>query len=779
MADTEQRVRIIIEADGTGRLVDGTRLSAEEMRKLGEQLTRTGLASERAGQQMAGLGKDMAQGDWRGAAERMGTMAMRAGAVQAAATGMGAALGVAGAAAIALGAAIYQAREETERQADAMLLTGNYAGLVGGQLNQMARDAAAGMNGSVGNTRQTMEALVASGRVTTESLAEMAKGVELVSRFSGQSRESVTKDFASMAGGVAKWAAEHNQSYHFITYDQYKYIESLEKAGKTQEAMRVTSTALNQHLGNDLKRNLGYLETAWKGVGDWASKTWDSMLGLGREKTVTDNVASITAQLEALEKRKPTGRTTAAQREELRQNLLDQQAYYQELQRLEKRQVEGRSQRAQEEERKIAADRDKKKDGNSDFAANFINRLTTQYANLSGQMSKTEEVTRQLDVSSGKFSATQRAEALSLARLIDEKNNSLKVSQEWTRQLQRQEQAQQAANDAFTANVISLGEQTRGYEFQIGLIGRSTEEVQRLTAARNTKLSLDRMLLDLQRQLDQGAITEQEAMEREIALRNLSNDALKEQLRLMDEVELRRRDMMAGARDGLRDYETTAARVGDATANAVKSGFKAAEDALVEFAKTGKLEMSSLATSIASDLLRIQIQQGMTGPAAGFLSKLFSGGGSSSSGGFGTGSDYGNADYGSFFHEGGIVGGRPTFSRPVSAAVFNGAPRFHGGGITGDEVPIIAKRGEGVFTPGQMRALGAGMGGGATIVQNVKVINNTGSQVSVRQQSGNNGFDMSLILDAVDSGMADRVGAGEGALPRALEGRYNLRTAVN
>ncbi|MEQ1660340.1 MAG: hypothetical protein ABL896_16350, partial [Hylemonella sp.] len=146
---------------------------------------------------------------------------------------------------------------------------------------------------------------------------------------------------------------------------------------------------------------------------------------------------------------------------------------------------------------------------------------------------------------------------------------------------------------------------------------------------------------------------------------------------------------------------------------------------------------------------------------------------------FGTGSDYGNADYGCFFHEGGVVGGRPTFSRPVNAAVFNGAPRFHGGGITGDEVPIIAKRGEGVFTPGQMRALGAGMGGGATIVQNVKVINNTGSQVSVRQQSGNNGFDMSLILDAVDAGMADRVGAGEGALPRALEGRYNLQTAVN
>jgi len=56
-------------------------------------------------------------------------------------------------------------------------------------------------------------------------------------------------------------------------------------------------------------------------------------------------------------------------------------------------------------------------------------------------------------------------------------------------------------------------------------------------------------------------------------------------------------------------------------------------------------------------------------------------------------------------HAGGIVGeAGPT--RAVSAALFSGARRYHAGGLVGDEVPIIARRGEGVFTQAQMRAMG-------------------------------------------------------------------------
>ncbi len=103
-------------------------------------------------------------------------------------------------------------------------------------------------------------------------------------------------------------------------------------------------------------------------------------------------------------------------------------------------------------------------------------------------------------------------------------------------------------------------------------------------------------------------------------------------------------------------------------------------------------------------------------------------------------------------------------------------PFARGAGLMGEAGPEailpLRRNGQGV--------LGVqAQSGGMTIVQNVKVINNTGSQVSVRQQGGNNGMDMTLILDAVDAGMADRIGAGESMSGKAMEGRYGLRTAVN
>lgn len=65
------------------------------------------------------------------------------------------------------------------------------------------------------------------------------------------------------------------------------------------------------------------------------------------------------------------------------------------------------------------------------------------------------------------------------------------------------------------------------------------------------------------------------------------------------------------------------------------------------------------------------------------------------------------------FHTGGIIGSSSQPTKFASAAAFMNAPKFHTGGIIGgpkllpSEVPIIAKKGEGVFTPEQM----AGMGG--------------------------------------------------------------------
>src|SRR5690606_13749124 len=106
-------------------------------------------------------------------------------------------------------------------------------------------------------------------------------------------------------------------------------------------------------------------------------------------------------------------------------------------------------------------------------------------------------------------------------------------------------------------------------------------------------------------------------------------------------------------------------------------------------------------------------------------------------------------DFGGIFagvaHTGGIADALSA-GRTVPAAAFAGAPRLHGGGIAGDEVPTILKRGEGVFTPEQMKALG----GPGKIEIDFNVINEFGPEVQVqKRQNGAGGVPDIIFRKAV------------------------------
>ena len=86
------------------------------------------------------------------------------------------------------------------------------------------------------------------------------------------------------------------------------------------------------------------------------------------------------------------------------------------------------------------------------------------------------------------------------------------------------------------------------------------------------------------------------------------------------------------------------------------------------------------------------------------------------------------------YHTGGIVGSEGGGSRYIHPAYFENAPRFHSGGLVGGEVPIIAKKGEGVFTQGQMAALGKG-GGPSIVINNAPVFNNSDPASEARMRA--------------------------------------------
>jgi lambda family phage tail tape measure protein len=142
-----------------------------------------------------------------------------------------------------------------------------------------------------------------------------------------------------------------------------------------------------------------------------------------------------------------------------------------------------------------------------------------------------------------------------------------------------------------------------------------------------------------------------------------------------------------GATRFLKDYVAESEDAATATERAFANAFGGAEDSLVGFIASGKLEFQGLADSILADLARMTVRQTLTAPLAGALQGAFAGGGL-----FG------------LFHAGGVAGERPPAVRYADAAVFEHAPRYHGGGFAGsgllpDEVPIIARRGELVVPP--------------------------------------------------------------------------------
>lgn len=164
-----------------------------------------------------------------------------------------------------------------------------------------------------------------------------------------------------------------------------------------------------------------------------------------------------------------------------------------------------------------------------------------------------------------------------------------------------------------------------------------------------------------------------------------------------------------------RQYGDVMDQMDDATASFASSFIDNMADQLA----TGTANWKSFGQSIIKELDEIALKMALSPLLKMMGGEFESGFGSSSAGSvgsifssiFGSSTDsdpFGGAgmDVGGF-HTGGIIGaGEQTFTRQISSSLFANAPRYHTGGIVGDEIPAILKRGEGVFTEGQMAAIG-------------------------------------------------------------------------
>ena len=260
------------------------------------------------------------------------------------------------------------------------------------------------------------------------------------------------------------------------------------------------------------------------------------------------------------------------------------------------------------------------------------------------------------------------------------------------------------------------------------------------------------------------------------------NDALARQLPIVEDLARAnvdyQRSFEYGTKSALRTYIEDATNAAKQAERAVTGAFRTMEDALTRFVTTGKLDFKSMADSIITDLVRIQIQRMITLPLANWASGLFSGGGSDASALPAGATDLMSGPV-MVAHSGGLVGAETLSSRSAPIGLFAGAPRFHGGGLVAGEVPIIARQGEAVFTPGQLRALGGAVGSKSEVRVEVNVINRaSGVEARVeRQQQPDGGMRLDVIVEQMEARMSRSISQGSGLAP-TLERRYGLNPAA-
>lgn len=706
----------------------------------------------------------------------------------------------------------------------ALAETGGYAGMAASQLSDLARELD---NISGVTARRASEALtagVASGQLFGESLRLAAEASAAWSAATGKETKEVIDQFAKLAQDPQRYLRELNKTQHFLTASTLEQVDALVEQGRQTDAARVAIEAYHNALmgrAPQIEETLRGWEWLWTNIKRATAEAVDGMVEAFRDPglaeierriagfravandprmphTTQENARRRIAGLEqrAMPLRRELVRAglDAADRaeEEARLARYEQRRKASEewdriaLSNLDKRaklereiaQIRELGVKAGKSEAEIQAQiaaararhaESERRGGGTDPGESLLNRLERRIAlnnealALDRRLTDAEReilsVEQEIERLGPRLSASRRAqlelklaEAKATSQLVQEREKERRVIESLTRlreQLKLEESNQQARN---AADLMGLW--------------RSSEAVESL----NRQIAIWEWYAEARRRLMAQAARENREVMRE------EEEQLKASLehRLEQEAlyQYRRRAMLEdwqlGAHRAWEEYRDQALNVAGMVEDALTSAFRAAEDAFVQFAMTGKLSFRSLADSIISDLARIAARQLVSGLFGQVFGSLFF----NTRNGIGAPIQVGSSIIPGFA-KGGVIHGSPDLSaysgqivdRPTLFAFAKGAGLM---GEAGPEAILPLKRTQG----GQLGVVATGVGGDLQVVVN----NYAGAQVKARQEQGRgpDGHELRrLILDIV----ADDAANG-GRTWQAIKHRGGLREAV-
>lgn len=202
---------------------------------------------------------------------------------------------VAAAAIGALGFLAYKGSQEFSNYSKALIMSGNAAGVTASQMALMAKS----IDAIVGTQYQAAESLAAlanTGKVGGANLEKFAEVAVKMQRTMGVALKDIVENFTELGKEPVKASETLNEKFNYLTTAVYEQIVALEKQGRTFEAGTLAQQAYASAMDSRTKQledNLGYIQRAWRGVTEAAKESWDAMLGVGRKKTLQDQLGEL------------------------------------------------------------------------------------------------------------------------------------------------------------------------------------------------------------------------------------------------------------------------------------------------------------------------------------------------------------------------------------------------------------------------------------------------------------------------------------------------------
>lgn len=499
-----------------------------------------------------------------------------------------------------LGFAAYKGKDELDKLKDTLTLTGNYAGITTEKFYQLSDELSNRTNASLGMTKDALNAVIASGKFTATSISAVTQSVITYAQIAGVDAKAAADKLMNGLDGTASGARSLNKEMNFLTLEQYKQIEALEKNGKRQEAAKVAAVAFNTQMAAQ-RRELGLLEKSWEDLTNGLSKFWNLLKEIGKPETSEQVIAKIESQIAAAQKALDGANKDSPfyQRQQAGiAKLKEEKEALLEVERLKARSKAARDvgdSKQGIEDRATAGGLEKEKQITAAIAKANANIKYTQALASANEIEKIElEAEKQKEEKRAEFASKSAEEKRAMGGLLARQlaAEELEIEAKKTEKIRQIRQKEKI--DIAKAQIEEeqrLRDMNNAYAQTVATAQFEAKEKTRL-------LDLEKEDLQLKQQMIHASEKEQKLAEISLKYKRLEITANGDAVRLE---QLRQQETLERFNVEIQDSMKKSAQVFD-------SVWGNMSNAIDNFVKTGKLSMKDFARSVIQDLIAIELK---------------------------------------------------------------------------------------------------------------------------------------------------------------------------